>query len=237
MVKPDFMPRIPILVKEGHDILPFQTRAPGTVPPKLQISADYKVEQMIRAGTHKRIPYSKDIWLMLMFFKPKLRSEIAEFDGPNWKSGDVLEALRPLVDYRASNAAQYYHPWLIEWSPNNKLNIASIPPNTTHWADHDSKDAYHAMLIQEAGKRMGCAKYMDSQGQTVYLEPQCCQQGQASSAAWFSPWVRYGYNCFIGPHHTVWWMDFSDDSCAHGCGETQCLIRYSIVGIIKVLMV
>ena len=236
MVKPDFMPRIPILVKEGHDILPFQTRAPGVVPPKLQISADYKVEQMIRSGTHKRIPYSKDIWIMLMFFKPKLRSEIAEFDGPNWKTGDLLEALRPLVDYRASNAAQYYHPWLIEWSPNNKLNIASIPPNTTHWADHDSKDAYHAMLIQEAGKRMGCAKYVDSQGQTVYLEPQCCQQGQASSAAWFSPWVRYGYNCFIGPHHAVWWMDFSDDSCAHGCGETQCLTRYSILGIIKVLM-
>jgi hypothetical protein len=31
-------------------------------------------------------------------------------------------------------------------------------------------------------------------------------------------------------------MDFSDDSCAHGCGETQCLTRYSILGIIKVLM-
>ena len=99
MVKPDFMPRIPILVKEGHDILPFQTRAPGVVPPTLQISADYKVEQMIRSGTHKRVAYSKEIWLMLVFFKPKLRSEIAEFDGPNWKSGDVLEALRPLVDY------------------------------------------------------------------------------------------------------------------------------------------
>ena len=236
MVKADFMPRIPILVKEGHDILPFQTRAPGAVPPKLQISADYKVEQMVREGTHKRIAYSKDIWIMLLFWKPKLRSETAEFDGPNWKAGDQLEALRPLVDYRASNAAQYYHPWLIEWSPNNKLNIASIPPDTTHWADHDSKDAYHAMLLEEKGKRMGCAKYMDSQGQTIYLEPQCCQQGQASSAAWFSPWVRYGYNCFIGPHHMVWWLDFSDDSCAHGNGEAQCLTRYSILGIIKVLM-
>jgi hypothetical protein len=31
-------------------------------------------------------------------------------------------------------------------------------------------------------------------------------------------------------------MDFSDDSCAHGCGETQSLTRYSILGIIKVLM-
>ena len=210
------MPRIPILVREGHAILPFQTRAPCTVPPKLQISTDYKVEQMICSDTHTRIPYSKDIWLMLMFFKPKLRSEIVKLDGPNWIAGDILEALRPLVDYRASNAAQYYHPWLIEWSPNNKLNIAPIPPNTAaHWANHDFKDAYHSMLLQEACKRMGCAKYIDSQGQTVYLESQCCQQGQVSSAAWFSPWVRYGCNCFVGPHHAVWWMDFSDDSCAH----------------------
>ena len=101
---------------------------------------------------------------MLIVFKPKLRAESAEFNGPNWKAGGELEALRPLVDYRASNAAQYYHHWLIEWSPNNKLNIASIPPKTTHWADHDSKDAYHAMLLEEKGKRMGCAKYKDSHG-------------------------------------------------------------------------
>ena len=126
---------------------------------------------------------------MIMFFKPELRSENAEIDGPNWKARDELEALRPLVDYRASNAAQYYHPWLIELSPDNKLIIASFPPNTTQWADRDSKDAYHSMLLQdsEAGKRMGCAKYMDSQGRTVFLEPQCCQQGQAPSTAWFSP--------------------------------------------------
>ena len=42
MVEPDFMPRIPVFIKEGYDIIPFQTRAPGTVPAKLQISADYK---------------------------------------------------------------------------------------------------------------------------------------------------------------------------------------------------
>ena len=83
---------------------------------------------------------------------------------------------------------------------------------------------------------MGCSKYKDSRGSDVYLEPQCCQQGQASSVAWFSPWVRYGYTCFIGPHHTVWWLDFSDDSCAHGCGEAQCMHRYAVLGIIKVLM-
>ena len=39
MIEPDFMPRIPIFVKEGRGIIPFQTRAPGTVPVKLQASA------------------------------------------------------------------------------------------------------------------------------------------------------------------------------------------------------
>ena len=53
MVAPDFMPKIPIFIKEGHGIIPFQTRAPGTVPARLQSSADYKVACMLRAGTHK----------------------------------------------------------------------------------------------------------------------------------------------------------------------------------------
>ena len=124
---------------------------------------------MIRAGTHKRIPYSKDIWIMLMFFKPKLRTEIAEFDGPHWKAGDEMHSLRPLVDYRPSNSAQYYPTWLVEWSPNNRLNIATVPPGTTHWCDHDSTDAFHAMLLMAAGKRMSCSKYRDANGNDVYL--------------------------------------------------------------------
>ena len=154
MVEPDFMPRIPVFVKEGYDIILFQTRAPGTIPAKLQISADYKVECMVRFGTHKRINYSKDVYLMLMFFKPKLRVGIAEFDGPNCKASDELHAFRPLVDFRASNQAQYYPVHLIEWSPHNKANIAGIPPGTAHFADHDSKDAYHAMQLEQKGKRM-----------------------------------------------------------------------------------
>ena len=83
-----------------------------------------------------------------------------------------MHALRPLVDYRASNSAQYYPPWLVEWSPNNKLNIAAIPPGTTHWADHDSHDAYHAMQLEVVGKRMSCAKYKDANGNDIILEPQ-----------------------------------------------------------------
>ena len=50
MVEPDFMPRIPTFVKEGHGIIPCQTRAPGTVTVKLQASADYKVACMLREG-------------------------------------------------------------------------------------------------------------------------------------------------------------------------------------------
>ena len=187
MVAPDFMPRIPTFVKKGHDVIPFQTRAPGTVPAKLQVSADYKVACMLRDGTHKVREYDRDIWIMLLFWKSKFRPVIAEFDGPNWKKGDELVALRPLVDFRPSNAAQYYPPWLIEWSPDNRYNIMMVPPGTTHFADHDSSDAYHAMKCSDEAKRMGCAKYRNSQQEEVILEPQCCQQGQASSAAYLVP--------------------------------------------------
>ena len=236
MVKPDFMPRIPIFVKKGHGIIPFQTRAPGTVPAKLQVSADYQVARMLRAGTHKVIDYSPDIWLMLLFWKSKLRSVTAEFDGPNWKKGDELIAVRPLVDFRASNAAQYYPPWLIEWAPDNRYNIGLIPPGTIHFADHDSSDAYHSMKCTEEAKRMGCSKYKNSLQQDVILEPQCCQQGQAASAAYFSPWVRFGYTQFIGQNHIHFFLDFSDDSLAFGNGEEECLLRYNILGCMKVIM-
>ena len=236
MVKPDFMPRIPIFVKKGHGIIPFQTRAPGTVPAKLQVSADYQVARMLRAGTHKVIDYSPDIWLMLLFWKSKLRSVTAEFDGPNWKKGDELIAVRPLVDFRASNAAQYYPPWLIEWAPDNRYNIGLIPPGTTHFADHDSSDAYHSMKCTEEAKKMGCSKYKNSLQQDVILEPQCCQQGQAASAAYFSPWVRFGYTQFIGQNHIHFFLDFSDDSLAFGNGEEECLLRYNILGCMKVIM-
>jgi hypothetical protein len=236
MVQPDFMPKIPIFIRDGHGIIPFQTRAPGTVPVKLQASADYKVACMIRDGTHKVRAYDPKIWLMLLFWKSKHRPVIAEFDGPTWKAGDELVALRPLVDFRPSNAAQYYPPWLIEWAPDNKENIFAIPPGTTHFADHDCSDAYHSMKCSDAAKDMGCSKYKNSQQQDVILEPQCCQQGQASSAAYFSPWVRYGYTRFIGQNHLFYWNDFSDDSCAHGVGEDECLLRYNILGCIKIIM-
>jgi hypothetical protein len=108
---------------------------------------------------------------MLLFWKSKHRPVIAEFDGPNWKTGDELVALRPLVDFRPSNAAQYYPPWLIEWAPDNKENIFAIPPGTTHFADHDCSDAYHSMKCSDAAKDMGCSKYKNSQQQDVILEP------------------------------------------------------------------
>jgi hypothetical protein len=236
MVAPDFMPKIPIFIKEGHGIIPFQTRAPGTVPARLQSSADYKVACMLRAGTHKVRQYSPKIWIMLLFMKSKHRPIVAEFDGPTWKKGDELVAVRPLVDFRPSNQAQYYPPWLIEWAPDNRYNIMMIPPGTAWFADHDCSDAYHSMKCSDEAKDMGCSKYRNSAQQEVILEPQCCQQGQASSAAYFSPWVRFGYTHFVGENYIHYWSDFSDDSMAFGADEDECLLRYNILGCIKVIM-
>ena len=83
MAELDFMPRIPIFIKEGHGIVPFQTRSPGTVPVKLQASADYKVARMLREGTHKVREYDPEIWIMLLFWKYKHRPITAVFDGPD----------------------------------------------------------------------------------------------------------------------------------------------------------
>ena len=136
---------------------------------------------------------------MLTFFKPQLRVGVAEFDGPNWKAGDELRALRSLVDFRASNQARYYPVHLIEWSPQNKAIIAGIPPGTTHFADHDSKDAYHAMQLERKGNSMGCSKYKDSRGNDVYLEPRCYQQGQDLSVARFFPWFGMDTHALLAP--------------------------------------
>ena len=67
MVEPDFTTKIPIFIRDGHGIILFETRAPGTVPVKLQASADYKVAGMVREGTHKVRAYDPKIWLMLLF--------------------------------------------------------------------------------------------------------------------------------------------------------------------------
>lgn len=42
---------------------------------------------------------------VMLFFQPKGRKVVAEFDGKLFKTGDELEALRPLNDLRAPNAA------------------------------------------------------------------------------------------------------------------------------------
>ena len=61
MAEPDFMPKIPISINDGHGIIPFQTRAPRTVPVKLQASVDYKVACMVREGTHEVRAYDRKI--------------------------------------------------------------------------------------------------------------------------------------------------------------------------------
>ena len=60
-VEPDSISKIPIIIRDCHGIIPFQTRAPGTMPMKLQASADYKVACMIRDGTHKVRAYDPKI--------------------------------------------------------------------------------------------------------------------------------------------------------------------------------
>ena len=44
--------------------------------------------------------WSQDLWICLCFFQKKGRTVIAQFDGASYKKGDVLEAMRPLRDYR-----------------------------------------------------------------------------------------------------------------------------------------
>ena len=152
----------------------------------------------MRAGTHKVRQYSPMIWIMLLFMKSKFRPVVAEFDGPTWKTGGERVSVRLLVDFRPSNQARHYLPWVTQWAPDNRYNSMMIPPGTAWFADHDYSDAYHSMKCSEKAKGMGCSKYRNSAQHEIILEPQCCQQGHASSAAYFLPWVRFGYIHFVG---------------------------------------
>jgi hypothetical protein len=44
--------------------LPFQTDAPGFVNKRLDVSADYMLAQMIKAGSHKLVEYKKHSGLL-----------------------------------------------------------------------------------------------------------------------------------------------------------------------------
>ena len=86
--------------------------------------------------------------------KSKHRPIIAKFDGPTWKKGGELVAVRPLVDFLPSNQTEYYPPWLVEWLPDNRYNIMMIPPSTAWFADHDCSDAYHSVECSDEAKDM-----------------------------------------------------------------------------------
>ena len=64
---------------------PFQTKAPGDVKPGLGPSADYCVDCQIKDGTHDEVAFNKDFWVLMLFFKKKGRTVVAEFDGESYK--------------------------------------------------------------------------------------------------------------------------------------------------------
>ena len=78
---------------DSHQTIPHQVAHPCDVPGKLAASAEYCMELMQRDGTHEKVDYRPHYWICMLFFQPKGRTVVAEFDGVLFKKGNVLQAV------------------------------------------------------------------------------------------------------------------------------------------------
>jgi hypothetical protein len=224
------MPKL-VLVPEAHQTVPHQIADYADVPPKLAVAAEYKVDQMIRDGTHKRVNYHAEYWISRLFFQAKGKKVTAETDGNHYKAGDEIEAVRPLSDQRPVNAAmaKALPPQWGEHSPDRFTDKDRIPVESTYFKGHDGKDAYHAVLIAEESRKycvMMCRLFGDD---LVILMALCGTQGLAPMGTFYPVWVRGGYCFFFGLAWMQWWIQHVDDGLAHGPDEARCQLRWELM--------
>jgi hypothetical protein len=102
------------------------------------------------------VTFYKDFWILMLFFKKKGRTVVAEFDGESYKVGDILEALRPLRNYSPLNAAipAGLPVWWAQFCPDIEA-IRSVFPKAMKWlAVFDCKNAFHRVGIHPDSRRL-----------------------------------------------------------------------------------
>ena len=192
------------LIPKADQTVPHQISHAGHVPARLAPSAAYQIDKMLRDGTHVEINYSPDLWISLLFFQPKGRTEIAKWDGDLYKAGDELESLRPLKDMRAVNAAHFVPTQWSEHSPDRMVDHRKIPDGTTMYKKLDSEAAYHATALSEATQEM-CACQATLLGKICkLLMSKFGVQGLAAMGAFFPVWTHFGYCTLFGRAWYEW---------------------------------
>ena len=236
--------RLKDMLGRQHTV-PFQTDAPGFVNKKLAVSADYMLAQMIKAGSHKLVEYEKKFWVALLFVQQKKgRTVIAEFDGPTWKTGDVLFALRPLHDRRALNSATAagMPVYWVKFAPRLSECVMGPTAETKVFCVHDSSNAYHSVMLDEESKELCVSKIRLSTGEVQYIQAVGGDQGLAAMALFFPIWSRYGYCHFFGMAFEELWREFVDDTLCWGEGKNfaeakeQAELKMFMLSIVKRMM-
>ncbi len=94
-------------------------------------------------------------------------------------------------------------------------------------AVHDSKIAFHSMMLTQGSRRLCVSKFKDGKGKTLYVQAVGGDQGCSACALFFTVWVRHGYNHFFGTAWEEWWSDFIDDTIVFGtdAGDSAVFLR------------
>ena len=174
----------------------------------------------------------------MLFFQPKGRTVVAEFDGELFKCGDVLQAVRPLKDMRAVNAATANcvpKQWG-EHSPGRMVANESIPKGTTHFKKHDSSNAYHSVVLTSEAADMSVCKARLVRKIEVLLRCLCGSQGQAAMGTFYPAWSNHGNCFFVGTAWLLWWIEHIDDVLCFASDEIRCQLRFEIMYCIKQMM-
>jgi hypothetical protein len=231
------MPELDLIVN-ATETIPSQVQHPCDVPAHLAASAEYAIALMQQDGTHEKVEYKPSYWICMLFFQPKGRTVVAEFDGVLFKKGDVLQAVRPLKDMRVpNNATSNCVPvqWA-DWSPDRSTAHESIPPGTTHFKKHDSSNAYHSVVLTGRTADLSVCRARLARKIEILLRCLCGSQGQAAMGTFYPAWSAYGNCFFTGRAWLIWWIEHIDDVLCHATDAERCLLRFEIMYCVKQMM-
>lgn len=219
------MPKLDLLsMMADQETARYQTRAPGYTKTGLGPSCDYCIDCAIRDGSHQDVEWSREYWIVLLFFQKKGRKIIAEFDGITYKKGDELEAMRPLRNYTSLNSAiaNGIPKWWREFCPVAEDIRSQMPVGCVGMATYDAKNAFHSVRITDDSRSLCVSKYVRGDGVTRYIQAKGGDQGVSAMALFFPVWIAFGYNFFFGQawYEEPWWSDFVDDSLLYSMMES-----------------
>jgi hypothetical protein len=234
------------LVLNRHETLAYKVPHACDVPALLASSAAYQIALMVRKDRRGRQSHdmppaiTQDMWVCMLFFSPKGRKVIAEFDDPYfnlYEKGDELEALRPLKNQKPVNAAcaENLPSHWAEYSPDRMTEYRKIPHGTKFFKKHDVHDAYHAVDLHDDSKNLCVSKCRLLGRIIVLLRALCGSQGNAWMGTFFPAWIAYCYNFFLGDAWLEWWLQHCDDTLCHGTTEEICQVKWEAMYAIQTL--